>query len=205
MADQQKIPLETLLDWVEGRLAPAQADQIAQLVANSGQESDLAWVRAFQAASAKVRLSTPDPELHAALLKQYRPSPFRQALRQIAAWLSFDSATQPALSGVRSAQSHMRQVMFESELLEIALNMRPSRQSDQIDLNGQIFPSQSDWMAGIVVQLARATELVDVVLTNEVGEFQFSALPPGDYALTLLGDDHQVVIERVSLQLAQPQ
>jgi anti-sigma factor RsiW len=203
MAENEQISFEQLLDWVDGRLSPEEVAALARALAEGrAPAADARWLQAFQEARSKVVLGSPGADLHAALVAQFRPSPLRQALRRAAALLSFDSALQPAMAGMRSGSARARQLIFDCDLVEIALNMRPSRQSDQLDLNGQLFPRQLPDVAGVVVRLSRAGDLVDVVLTNEVGEFQFAALPPGDYALSLAGEDSQVAIDQLTLEIA---
>lgn len=202
MAESGRIDTELLLEWLEGRLAPEQAREIERRLAEHGDQADeVRWLRSFLAASAAVTLQTPDADLHAALLAQFRPSPLARAARRIAAALSFDSVLQPAPAGMRSAGAQARQVIFESEVAEIAVSMRPSRQSDLLDVTGQLFARSAAELDGLAVQLSRAGELVDVSLTNEVGEFQFTALSPGVYALLLTIDGDQVAADPLTLQI----
>ncbi len=207
MAGTDFIPFDRLLDWIEGRLPAEEAAQVAAALAAAGPagQADADWLRAFGRASSSLQLDSPSPDLHAALLRQYQPPLARRIADRVAALLSFDSAmAQPAIAGLRSGELRARQVVFSCDLLEVALNMRPSRHSDRLDVNGQIFPRELPDPEGLMARLSRGGELVDVSLTNDLGEFQFVSLTPGDYTLDLLGDSSQVAVESFALRLGPP-
>jgi hypothetical protein len=115
--------------------------------------------------------------------------------------LTFDSAHQPAPTGVRSLETRARQVIYDCDLMEIAINVRPCKQSDQLDVNGQVFPHTLTTASDIVVRLSRGDQLADIALTNEFGEFSFTALSPGVHTLTLIAEDSQVELEAIEMQL----
>ncbi len=197
------MPFERLLDWIEQRLTDAEMREIERQLAQHPEKQEAAlWLRAFSAARSRVAIEAPPDSLHAALLAQFRPTPAQRLFQQITALLSFDSARQPALAGVRSLETRARQVIYDCDLMEVAINVRPSRQSDQLDVNGQVFPRTLPTAAGLVVQLFRGDQLADISLTNELGEFSFTSLPTGIHTLTLIAEGSQVKLEAFELQLA---
>jgi hypothetical protein len=207
MADSDFIPFDRLLDWIEGRLPAEEAAQLEAALVDAGPQAqgEVAWLRAFGQARSSLELDTPSPDLHAALLRQYQPPLARRIAERVAALLSFDSAmAQPAMAGLRSGELRARQLVFSCDLLEVALNMRPSRHGDRLDVNGQIFPRELPDPEGLLARLSRGGELVDVSLTNDLGEFQFVSLTPGDYTLDLVGDAGEVAVETFALRLGPP-
>lgn len=203
MAGAESIVFETLLDLVEGRLSgeAERALQARLADADAQTRGDLAWLRAFAAARRRVTLAAPPAELHASLLQIYRPSPLATMLRRARALLTFDSATQLGLAGVRSAETRSRQMIFACELAEVAVTVRPSRQADRLDVNGQVFPRDLPSADALVVRLAQADDLLDISLTNDVGEFSFTELPPGAYTLSMAADGDEVAIEQFYVRL----
>jgi hypothetical protein len=204
MTGSDPIPFEDMLDWIEQQLTDAEMRVVEQQLAadQPGTQATMDWLRAFRAARERAKIETPPDQLHAALLGQFRPTLAQRLLQQVTALLTFDSGRQPALAGVRSLETRARQVIYDCDLMEIAINVRPSRQSDQLDVNGQVFPRTLPSASGLVVQLFRGNQLADVSLTNEFGEFSFTALPPGVHTLTLITEDTQVELEAFEVQLA---
>lgn len=208
MGGTDNIPFEHLVDWLEGRLSAKEAAAVALALASLGPDAqgDAAWLQAFHEARARLRLDKPPPALHAALVGQYRPPLLQGLARRAAALLTFDSAAAPlALAGLRAGELRARQLVFTCDLLEVALNMRPSRQGDHLDLNGQIFPRDLPAPENLLARLSRGGELVDVSPTDALGEFQFVGVAPGDYTLDLLGEGGEVAIETFAVQLGPPQ
>lgn len=204
MTGSEPISFERLLDWIEQNLTDADMREVEQqlLADQPNTQATTDWLRAFGAARARVKIEAAPEQLHAALLGQFRPTLAQRLLQQFTARPIFDSARQPALAGVRSLESRARQVIYDCDLMEIAINVRPSRQSDQLDVNGQVFPRTLPSASGLVVQLFRGEQLADISLTNELGEFSFTGLPPGVHTLTLIAEGSQVELEAFEVQLA---
>jgi hypothetical protein len=204
MAGTESIAFDTLHDLLEGRVSTDTAHDLhVQLAdADARTQRDAAWLQAFTAARAQVTLISPPADLHASLLQVYRPSPLTGLLRQVQALLTFDSAAQMApMAGVRSAETRSRQMIFACDMAEVAMTVRPSRQADRLDVNGQVFPRDLPSVDALVVQIARADDLLDISLTNDVGEFSFTELPPGAYTLSMSAGDNEVAIEQFDVRL----
>jgi hypothetical protein len=200
----QPLSSELLLDWLEGRLAAEASEAVARRLAaaDAPTRARAAWLERFLAVRREVVLAEPPPELHAALLRQFQPlSPHPGAPQRVHASLSFDSALQPGLVGVRSLDLRTRQLVFACDLVEIAMSVRPAWQSDRLDLNGQVYPRLLPSTAGLLVRLTRADDLMDLSITSELGEFSFAALPPGAYQLDLMVEESQVELESFVLEL----
>jgi hypothetical protein len=203
MAGPSSLAFETLLDLIEGRLPAEAASDLSMRLgqADAQTQRDADWLRAFVSTSNRVTIAPPPPEVHSALLAIYRPAPLGALLRQVTALLAFDSAAQPAMAGMRSGDTRSRQLIFACDLAEVAVTVRPSRQADRLDVNGQIFPRDLASADTLVVQLALADDLLDISLPNDVGEFSFTELPPGAYTLSMSADGNQIAIEQFDVQL----
>lgn len=196
------IAAEQLLDWLEGRLDQVQAAEVAARAAAAGPATQrrIRWMQAFTSASRSMVIEEPPADLHATLLRQFRP-PTSGPLAQLHAALSFDSARQPVAIGVRAPAISSRQLIFTCDLLEVALSVRPGLRGDRLDVNGQVYPQQPHSPAGLVARLSRDEQLVDVVLTSDLGEFSFTSLPPGAYDLELTLEQWQVQFDRFAVVL----
>jgi hypothetical protein len=203
MTGNDPTTFERLLDWTERQLTDAEMRKVEEQLSAAQLETQatIDWLRAFNQARSRVQIEAPPENLHAALLAQFQPALAQQILRRVSALLTFDSADQPALAGLRSLQTRARQVIYDCALMEIAINVRPSRRSDLLDINGQVFPRALATASELVVHLSRGDLLADIALTNEFGEFSFTALSPGVHTLTLIAGDSQVEIEAIEVQL----
>lgn len=197
------VPFDRLLDRYEGRLSEEDARATDALLAegDAATQASAAWIATFILARRRVHLADPPPELHRALVAQFQPGAVSPIAHRIRALLSFDSARNPALAGVRSVSASTRQLIYECGLVDVALNVRPGRQSDRLDVNGQVFPRLLGSAAGLVARLTRDDTLMDISLTSDLGEFSFTDLPPGPYALELFVEDSQVEIDTFEVQL----
>jgi hypothetical protein len=196
MATNPDLTFERLLDWVEGRLAPAEAQDIAQQVANAGEEiqAQVQWLAAYAKLGDQIVLMAPPPTVRAGLVQRF--ADYAQAkqqpgfLQRLAAVLSFDSLHQPAQAGLRASESEAaRQYVFTTDLADVALNIQPRPYGERLDLIGQILPNTATLAPdAFAVQLLRAKDEVAITLAEEFGEFWFEALEPGDYRLMLSTD-----------------
>ncbi len=212
MRTPDSLSFQRLLDWVEGRLPEAEAAQVTRQVARADPSTRelVAWLRAFQKLRHAVILETPPPEVReilrqrfAAYCQEQRPP---SIWRRLAGVLLFDSRTQPGLVGLRSqaAQVRPRQLIYTTEVADLALHISQPSQQAGLDLSGQIFlldESATASARGFVVQLLHGETEMDLTMTDELGEFSFTGLPPGRYDL-ILGDGHQeIVISEIELTL----
>jgi hypothetical protein len=95
--------------------------------------------------------------------------------------LVFDSFTQPAMAGVRSAAlTTSRQLLYRKGDWCIDIRLDRGIGTSEISLIGQVLNSgqQGRGIGAIPVELIRGEEMIAGTTTNDFGEFQFS-LPPG--------------------------
>ncbi len=204
MTGTDLITFERMLDWIDCRLTDAEMREVEERLATTSPQTQATtdWLRAFSQARSLVKIETPPDAVHTALLNQFQPTLAQRILQHVTALLTFDSAQQPALAGVRSVETRTRQVIYDCDLMEIAISLRPSRQSDRLDVNGQVFPRAATAASDLVVRLFHGDQLADIALTNEFGEFSFTAVSPGVHTLTLIAEDNQVELAAFEVPLS---
>jgi hypothetical protein len=191
---EPQLEFSPLLDWVEGRLSPQAAQAVELLLAGADAETNatVTWLRNFVEARRAVTFAAPPVETHNRLREQFaayaaeRRSP--GLLRRLVAALSFDSSAQPlALAGARTvggAPFQPRQLVFSCAVADIALNVHRRPHDDHVDVSGQVFPHGPLTPAGWGVLLIGDTG-PDATHTDDLGEFGFEAIQPGDYTISL--------------------
>lgn len=208
MRERDEIDFGRLADWVEGSLTPEESAEVEERVAHAGAatKADVEWLRAFHDASDDTVLATPPPEIHAALVQRFeayaadrREENFP---RRLLAKLSFDSSLQPAF-GIRSAatrESH-RQLIYATEVADVAINTFHRSRDGRFDLEGQVFPATEDSEGrSFGVQLVREELDFCTTATDDLGTFRCQAIPPGSYELHLGDGEVEIQLSRVDLR-----
>lgn len=195
------VKLVELLDWLEGRLPASEMARVSALASEGDVTALLSWVEKFQLASRNVVLEKPPTSVRKRLREQFastRPG----LIQQLIAKLTFDSWAELAPAGVRSAstQGQQRQLVYSTELADIAVNIHPSGAQKQFDLLGQVLPLQTDEAIHYDIQLWENQTDVRSTATDELGEFTFEALSPGTYKLVLNHSRVQVIISPIPLK-----
>jgi hypothetical protein len=123
-------------------------------------------------------------------------------LRRLAATLTFDSGLQPAAAGMRGAdvQEPARQLIYSVEIADIALNIQPRQQSQNVDLIGQILPKSDAPADSFSVELTQSGMAIGSAAADDLGEFSFENLAPGEYELGLRSQHVDVRIAPVELR-----
>jgi len=214
MTDTNDLQFSEMLDWLEGRLSEEEANHVAQKLetADEATRTDLEWLRGFLVVSETARTASPPPEVRASLREQFQaytqskraskrtPSLFQRLF----ATLTFDSSTQFANVGVRSAASEgkERQLIYNTDLVEIALNIQPRPQDEQMTLIGQIFPKGDFSPEGFTIQLVDADGISEkgLATSDELGEFTVGSLSQGLYGIIITTEGFEIVLPDVPLQ-----
>lgn len=206
MNDSNTSRFSELLDWLEGRLPPAEAQAVAERLetADTATQADLDWLRLFQQARQSVQFASPPPSVRETLIQRFAearqpPGPFQRWL----ATLTFDSRTQPVTAGLRSAveESQRRQLIYITKAAEIALTIQSILPEKNFIVTGQIFPRGDTPTHTFSIQILRDAEEVALSATDELGEFTFSDLPAGEYDIVVSTEQYEVVIPSLHLQL----
>lgn len=210
MNDSNTSRFSELLDWLEGRLPPAEAQAVAKRLetADTATQADLDWLRLFLQTRQFVRFASPPSVVRETLRGRFAayaearepPDFFRRWL----ATLAFDSRAQPAATGLRSAQradeGAQRQLVYTTVAAEIALNVSSTLPDKSFIVTGQIFPLTDTPIGVFSIQLLRDTGEVALATTDELGEFTFSDLPAGEYYIVISTSQYEVVLPSFLLQ-----
>lgn len=206
----EKPTFAELLDWLEGRLGAEEAEQIESRLqhADGSTLAELEWLREFLDTAEQGRLAEPPPVVREALVQQFEER--RRGKRgpgwidRLKAVLTFDSATQLAAAGTRSVhvRGKPRQMVYDSDLAEIALNVFPNDRDQHLTLTGQVFPKRGLSIEGLSVQLVDASRFSQQSLVNldEIGEFTLEMIPPGRYDLYLSAEGVEIALPDIDLQ-----
>ncbi|MBV7332651.1 hypothetical protein KFU94_31365 [Chloroflexi bacterium TSY] len=198
------LSFERLMDWLENRLDAEEADQIAQIIQNAGDDprDDLDWLQAFQQIRERIILAPLPTAVRSAVDDRFveytqqseqmenKPGFFSR----LQGTLTFDSALQPATEGIRSVNAaQMRQLIYSATPLDIAINLQPDPRYGHTNLLGQLLSNRTDIkLDQFSVQLLQNEREVGITMADELGEFRFDALQSGEYCLYLGGQQSDV-------------
>lgn len=205
MSEPKEIGFERLADWAEGRLPEDEARAMTEQLQRTDEETRARaeWLRAFARASERTTLAAPPDEVRENLRRRFAAyaEGVREPgiLRRVVATLSFEGGVQPAF-GVRSARTGeaQNQLIYNTDVADVALNVYP-RPGGRIDLDGQLFPTGEAEPGGFVVQLLSGGSDVGITTTDELGQFGFESIAPGEYEI--LVSDGEVEIQLSSVRL----
>jgi hypothetical protein len=208
MNDSNAPKFSELLDWLEDRLPPDKARAVAERLetADAATQADLDWLRLFQKARQTVQFASPPPSVRETLKERFAAyAEARQPPGLFQRWLAtltFDSRAQSAAAGLRSVpdEGSQQQLIYTTEAAEIALTVHSTLPDKNFIVTGQIFPSGDIPAHTFSIQLLRDVREVDLAAADELGEFTFAELPPGDYEIVLSAGGYEVVIPSFRLQ-----
>lgn len=198
----KQISWAEVVDFVERRLSAEQLAVMEQrIAADSDAQDSVAWLEQFNQWRDKTQFVEPPAEVDEIALSVFRRKYPRKVedtrphgvLGVLRAVLQYDSWQGIAL-GARSAQSgsmtDTRQLIYSTEYVDVALNLRPRQGNTTI--KGQLLPNDEKMEPQFDVALTRdGTELVQT-RTDKLGNFRFDGVENGAYEL-ILRDDESVV------------
>lgn len=206
MASSQIPDMSRLVDWLESKLSPEEAAVLGQLIAaNPGLQEQVAWLQEFLQISRTTVLADPPATVRqaahaafAAYATQERPPGL---LRTLIASLVADNWQRPALTGVRNISLHSepRQLIYSSDLADVALNAHMQIGSQQVNLDGQIFPLDDSNPADFIAQLLQNGLERGLASTDTLGKFSLTGLTPGHYDLLLSHDGVEIEVGPLEL------
>ena len=201
---ERELDSEYLADWVEGRLPAEEARAVEEKIkqADESTRADAEWLGAFSRVTRDIVLEDPPAGQRAELAKVFeayaggrrQPGP----LKRLTAILSFGSGLRPA-SGVRSAGGAEGQLVYTTEAADVALNFRRRPGNGKLDLDGQVFPNDEAEPEAFGVRILRGTDEVATTATDELGEFAFEGVAPGEYQILLSSEQVEILISPVDL------
>lgn len=114
-------------------------------------------------------------------------------VRRIVAALTFDSLTSAPAFGMRSGQAGTRQLLFSAEGNDI--DLRISAQADGWVISGQVLGATSKSADALLQGDAHST----MAVLNDLSEFSFAPVPPGNYKLNVRLGDVEVEVQQLEL------
>jgi hypothetical protein len=171
------VPAQLLVDLGQGRLEPAEVEALEFLLRADELIAAPPWVQRRAERIARQRQPS----------RQRPPANWPASVRRVVATLAFDSRVQPQFAGLRAVQTHVRRLLFQTENVEVDLEMAPSSTSEQVRLAGQVSAGGTDPSGGYLRLSTNGDEWLTEL--DETGEFWLDSLAPGAYRLeVVLGD-----------------
>lgn len=182
---------ERLIDFLDKRLEAAEAASVAtHLAANCPACAEtIGWYeRVRVVAAADDSVAPPSWVFKRALrifdAQRQRPR-LTERIGQAIASLVFDSFARPALAGVRSTETHNRQLLYRAGDYSVDLQIAPSEHA-RADLIGQVLKEGEpsfESVSGLKLDIARSGKIVFSAVTDAMGEFKVSGMEQGVYDL----------------------
>jgi hypothetical protein len=109
--------------------------------------------------------------------------------------LIFDSFSQPAPPGTRSASMLVRQMLYRAEPYQIHIQIELQRERNRLAVTGQLVDLTHPEMVGREVQVMLSDGAEDVVktVTNQFGEFRGEVRNSGDLEISFPGREGKPV------------
>jgi hypothetical protein len=202
---RERIDFETLADWAEGRLPEEEARAVEQRLAEADEatRAEAEWLRKFYRLSRGVIIEGPPAGQRAELARVFEAYAEGRRrlgpLKRLTATLSFGGGLQP-LAGVRSAGGAEGQLVYTTEAADVALNFRRRPGNGKLDVDGQVFPNDEGEPEAFGVQILRGIDEVGTTATDELGEFSFEGVAPGEYQILLSSEEVEILISPVELR-----
>lgn len=209
MAEYREIEFERLVEWVEGRLTGEEGREVERRVRDAGESTraEVEFLRTFYETSAETILEDPPPHLRSELERRFEEHVGRRrghgSLRRLLATLAFDGGLRATTAGARSASINgaERQLVYTTDVADIALNVRPRRGEEGLDLEGQVLPGAGEADPGsFSVRLLRETTEVQSTGTDDLGEFAFEGIPPGAYEMLISTEGVEILVSPLDLE-----
>jgi hypothetical protein len=202
---RRKIEFQILADWAEGRLSETESRMVEEGLAEADEDTLAAagWLRAFYRVSEDLVLDEPPAGVREELTRRFEDyaEGRRQtgSLRRLVATLAFEGGE--AAFGMRSAAAResQGQLVYTTGAADIALDLRRRPENGSLDLDGQIFPTDGTEPDAFGVQLLSGADEVGTTATDELGEFSFQAVAPGEYQILISSGRVEILISPVDL------
>jgi hypothetical protein len=118
------------------------------------------------------------------ILAAAQAAPSISRLRHVSASIVFDSFQQPALAGVRGAETAARQLVLRAEDFDIHLKIWGEQHQRQL-LGQMLTRSGIEFPDSAHFHLLRNGERVESTSMDDMGEFHFRNIPEGDLSLQI--------------------
>ncbi len=170
-------PPRLLIDLAEGRLESSEIEAVEMWLRADGLVAPPPWV--LRRAE---RLPRQQPRARTARLRRWADGG-----RRFVASLAFDSTVQAQFVGLRASGTHVRRLLYQSEDVEVDLEMTPLATGEQVSLAGQVTSGGADPSGGYLRLTTEGGEWRAAL--DASGEFRLESLAPGKYKLEVVLSD----------------
>jgi hypothetical protein len=110
--------------------------------------------------------------------------------------LLFDSYSQPAPAGTRSAPGRIRQMLYRADPYQIDLQIELQPEQDHLVVTGQLVDLTHPEMVGrdVQVMLSDGREYIVNTMTNQFGEFRGEVKNSGDLEISFLSRSGKPIV-----------
>lgn len=155
--------------------------------------------------AAQETLTAPEPALLNRIQAAFRRKQKRSDQRPtLPAALKFDNWTQSAALGTRGAVPRERQLLFSEGTFDLDLQIVKDADNDTFSVRGQLLQMDEVYLdtsiEGIELHLIGEDDRRSRRVTDEYGRFHFSYCSPGDYTLQVILDDHDIVLQSLTIK-----
>lgn len=181
------------------QLATTILDDNGDVSAETANSADAQWLLRFRQLVQQVQLPTLRPATRQTLLAQFaaRKAPTPTLWQRFVGSLSFDSHAGMPAAALRSAQSAARQLQYDSEKINIALDIVTNDEST-VTISGQLlFNVATD--PTLTLQLIQDDHDIGLTRSDDLGQFEFADVPTGVYQLAVNHAEFEVVIDAIAL------
>lgn len=197
---------EQLVDYLDGKLTPAGAEQFAAHLAAGCADcaENRAWYERVRATAAGDETVAPPAWVFKRAVRIFdtaqRAPRLAERIGQTIARLVFDSFARPQLVGVRSTETANRQLLYRAGDYSIDLQVAPAGAHG--DLIGQVLregETTFESVAGLPLEIKRGDQGLYSAVTNAMGEFKIYGVEYGDYDLNIEMADGQITIPQLPI------
>lgn len=180
---------EVWADYVRGLAASDAAQKVSAHLADNCvdcRKTSAAWERVRTIALREAQYQAPQDLVRLAKLQFLVDAP-----QPGDSWagLVFDTAMQPATTGIRGGLIHARQVIYEAESLTVDLRFERKLSGNAISVAGQVLDRQEplSWVSDAVVVLwTDKGRMISKSGVNEYGEFQLEFEPQNQLRMSVI-------------------
>lgn len=104
-------------------------------------------------------------------------------IKRLTLALVYDTRDKPFAAGIRAVAHRARRLLYGDDVIDIVIEMTPSRESDQVRLSGQVLDCGNPIVTATVRLDGQGGQWVQT--TDDDGQFRVAGVPHGLYGLRI--------------------
>jgi hypothetical protein len=180
------VEFETLVDWVDGRLDPERAAEVAAHVEQGEPRvrAIVEWLRGLVEVGRRFPLEEPPPIVRqqlAARFAQWRDTERALAdeIRRFDATVLFDSRERPVVAGVRGTLAdEVVHLAYTSDAADLVLDVQRVP-GHRVRIDGQVLPADAGGPSIFEATVSGAQFTIRTVDGDRLGRFRLDGVPEG--------------------------